>query len=156
MLFHSNWCRHLDLLNPKRVQLSFTLQWTPEMMHIEGLHIIFKNTYISFPVPPQTQNCTVTQIVRWIAKSDGIYCLIPFFCVSLALTWFKDCRYLCLVHMMALDFLHQQTQWEQFLCCLLFPIMWKCVSSSKLLLWIKVIFLLSFPLIFVYTKYPVA
>jgi hypothetical protein len=50
------------------------------MVHVKNLPISLKNSYILFPVPPQTQNLTVTQILRWIARSDDIYCLIPSFC----------------------------------------------------------------------------
>jgi len=80
IVLHSNWCYCSDLLNPKRVQPSFTPCWKPATVHIKDLPFCFKNAYIPFPVPPQTQNCAVKQLLRWIAKSDGVYCLIPSFC----------------------------------------------------------------------------
>ena len=62
IVLHSNWCHCPDLLNPKRVQLSFTLWWKPAVVHIKDLPLSFKNAYIPFPLPPQTQNCAAAQI----------------------------------------------------------------------------------------------
>jgi hypothetical protein len=91
-----------------------------------------------------------------IAQSHKFYVGLPnlmAFTVSshpslrlLALAWFKDRKWSCLVHVTALGFLHQQIRWEHNFSVVPPPILWKCVSSSMSL----------FPVKFVYTKYPAA
>jgi len=119
----------------QKLQLSFTLWWKAAIVRIKDLPISFKNAYIPFPVPPQTQNWTFAQILRWIAICDGIYCRILSFCKI-------PCTHVIQRPQIVVSgscdgprlLASANTMRAQFVCCFPPPVLWKCVSSSMSLL----------------------